>query len=235
MQQLNYGQQRGRRCMPLTRRILRLRQLAKGDSHMRDRLLGGSRFTRQDVIDVTGVAQHQLHNWVSRNWLTLSGEQNPGKGRRRLYAGSDIINVAFGLELQPFGLMQVADRLARTQQVTRRAYGMLLDANFESGRAFAIVPCGEGDWRYVAFGPGTARSGHDFCAAVIVDLDRIILETLERLMSLEMGEQLPGGRPDRGTGTGRDATDDAQVWSGELITEDIGDEYFMNSGRSASF
>ncbi len=98
--------------MPLTHRIVRLRQRAKGDSHMRERLLGGSRFTRQNVIDVTGVAQHQLHNWVSRNWLTLSGEQNPGKGRRRLYAGSDAINVAFGLELQPFGLMQVADRLA---------------------------------------------------------------------------------------------------------------------------
>ena len=220
--------------MPLTHRIVRLRQLAKGDSHMRERLLGESRFTRQNVIDVTGVAQHQLHNWVSRNWLTLSGEQNPGKGRRRLYAGSDVINVAFGLELQPFGLMQVADRLARTQQVTRRAYGMLLDAKFESGRAFAIVPNGEGDWRYVAFGPGTARSGHDFCAAVIVDLDRIILETLERLMSLAKGEQLAPTRPDRGAGTDREATDNAQVWSGELIAEDIGDEYLMKPECSAS-
>ena len=221
--------------MPLTHRIIRLRQLAKGESQMRETLLGEARFTRQNVFDVTGVAQHQLHNWVSRNWLTLSGEQNPGKGRRRLYAGSDIIDVAFGLELQPFGLMQVADRLARTQQVTRRAYGMLLDVNFESGRAFAIVPNGEGDWRYVAFGPGTARSGHDFCAAVIVDLDRIILETLERLMSVSMGEQLAPARPDRAAGTDREARDDAQVWSGELIAEDIGDEYLMNSGRSANF
>jgi hypothetical protein len=213
--------------MPLTHRIIRLRQLASSDSLMREQLLHQARFTRQHVIEVTGVAQHQLHNWVSRKWLTLSGEQNPGKGRRRLYAGSDVINVAFGLELQPFGMMQVADLLARSQQITKRAYQMLLDPGFESGRAYAVVPSGEGEWRYVAFGPGTARSGHDFAAAVIVDLDRIILQTLERLVSLVSGQSW--------TGPCEVATvtiPAGEQWSGELIAEDIGDEYLMNPMHS---
>ena len=212
--------------MPLTHRIIRLRQLADSDSQMREQLLHQSHFTRQHVIDVTGVARHQLHNWVSRKWLTLTGEQNPGKGRRRLYAGSDVINVAFGLELQPFGMMQVADLLARTQQVTKRAYRMLLDPSFESGRAYAVVPSGEGDWRCVSFGPGTARSGHDFAAAVIVDLDRIILETLEGLVSLVSGQSTKPVeiRP-------ADVAK-CEFWSGELIAEEIGDEYLMVPGSS---
>ena len=213
--------------MPLTHRIIRLRQLASSDSKMREQLLHQSRFTRQHVIEVTGVAHHQLHNWVSRKWLTLTGEQNPGKGRRRLYAGSDVINVAFGLELQPFGMMQVADLLARSQQITKRAYRMLLDPDFESGRAYAVVPSGEGDWRYVAFGPGTARSGHDFAAAVIVDLDRIILETLERLVSLVSGQSSP--RPCEVPSV---ASLTAEPWSGEFIADDFGDEYLMNPVQS---
>ena len=210
--------------MPLTHRIIRLRQLASSDSLLRDEILHQSRFTRQHVMEVTGVAHHQLHNWVSRKWLTLTGEQNPGKGRRRLYAGSDVINVAFGLELQPFGMMQVADLLARSQQITKRAYRMLLDPAFESGRAYAVVPSGDGDWRYVAFGPGTARSGHDFATAVIVDLDRIILETLEGLVSLVSGQS--SARPCEVPSVAGPA---GELWSGELLADDFGDEYLMNS------
>ena len=213
--------------MPLSHRIIRLRQLASSDSLMRDEILHQSRFTRQHVMKVTGVAQHQLHNWVSRKWLTLTGEQNPGKGRRRLYAGSDVINVAFGLELQPFGMMQVADLLARSQQITKRAYRMMLDPGFESGRAYAVVPSGEGDWRYVAFGPGTAQSGHDFATAVIVDLDRIILETLEGLVALVSGQS--SARPCEVPSVARPA---GELWSGELMAEDFGDEYLMNSTQS---
>ena len=213
--------------MPLTHRIIRLRQLASSDSLLREQLLHQARFTRRHVMEITGVAHHQLHNWVSRKWLTLTGEQNPGKGRRRLYAGSDVINVAFGLELQPFGMMQVADRLARSQQITKRAYRMLLDPNFDSGRAYAVVPSEEGDWRYVAFGPGTARSGHDFAAAVIVDLDRIILETLERLVPLISAQS--SARPCEIPSVALPA---AELWSGELIAEDFGDEYLMNPVQS---
>ena len=213
--------------MPLTHRIIRLRQLSSSDSLMREQLLDKSRFTRRHVIEITGVAHHQLHNWVSRKWLTLTGEQNPGKGRRRLYAGSDVINVAFGLELQPFGMMQVADLLARSQQITKRAYRMLLDPDFESGRAYAVVPSGEGDWRYVAFGPGTARSGHDFAAAVIVDLDRIILETLEGLVALVFGQS--SARPCEVPTVAIPAR---ELWSGELIAEDFGDDYLMKPMQS---
>jgi len=204
--------------MSLTTRISRLRQAAAVETSSRPPILDLVQFKRQHVIDVTGVAGHQLHNWVARKWLSLAGEQNPGRGRRRLYSGCDVITVAFGLELQPFGMMQVADELARTQKITSRAYRMLLDPAFESGRAMAIVPsAGREGWSYVSFGPGTARSGHDFTAAVIIDVDRLILEILERLLQAMRGENI----------SPRSSGEKGVRWSGDLVAEDYGDEYLM--------
>jgi hypothetical protein len=210
--------------MSMTHRIANLRgSVSSGSARLP--ILDLLQFTKQNVIDVTGTAAHQLHNWVARKWLTLSGVQSPGKGKKRFYNGCDIITVAFGLELQPFGMMQVADQLSRTQQLSTRAYRMLLDPDFECGRALAIVPSDQQNgWNYVVYGPGTARSGHDFRAAVIIDADRLILETLERL-SLVMNDQRVPPRIKE-----KDAP-----WSGDLIAGDYGDEYLIRSGPSLGF
>lgn len=211
--------------MSMTKRIGYLRESA-GNGSPRPPILDLLQFTKQNVIDVTGTAAHQLHNWVARKWLTLSGEQSPGKGKRRLYNGCDVITVAFGLELQPFGMMQVAEQLSRTQQLSTRAYRMLLDPQFECGRAVAIVPSDHQDgWDYVVYGPGTARSGHDFRAALIIDADRLILETLERLSLVTKGQQVPA----------RDSEDRAAPWSGDLIAGDFGDEYIIRSSPNEGF
>lgn len=202
--------------MSLAYRVAAIREHSGASS--RPAILTEALFTRQNVLDVTGAVAHQLHNWVARGWLTLSGEQNPGRGRKRLYSGCDVISVAFGLELQPFGMMQVADQLSRSQHISARAYRMLQDPAFESGRALAIIPSSElNGWSYVAFGPGTARAGHDFRAAVIIDVDRMILETLERLTLVMRGERI----------SPRDRYGAFTAWSGELIAEDYGDDYLM--------
>jgi hypothetical protein len=209
--------------MSLITRIARLREAAGVGASSRPPILDLVQFTRQHVIDVTGVAGHQLHNWVARKWLSLAGEQNPGKGKRRLYSGCDVITVAFGLELQPFGMMQVANELSRAQKISGRAHRMLLDPAFEPGRAMAIVPSAEQKgWSYVSFGPGTARSGHDFMAAVIIDVDRLILETLERLLQTMRGDHV----------SPRNDGETSARWSGELVAEDYGDEYIIISASS---
>lgn len=183
-------------------------------------MLDDPRFTRQEVIDVTDVAGHQLHNWVARKWLTLSGDQSPGKGRRRVYSGCDAITIAFGIELQAFGMMQIADELSRSQKLSARANRMLLDPEFECGRALAIVPSTEGTgWNYVVYGPGTARKGHDFRSAVIIDADRLILETLERLLAVMKGQEMPS----------RQRQETEAPWSGDLVADDYGDEYLLSS------
>jgi hypothetical protein len=177
--------------MSLAHRVARLREVTTDGPPRLRRVLDMLQFTKSDVIGVTGVANHQLHNWVSRGWITLSGEQNPGKGKRRLYTGIDAISLSLGLQLQPFGMMQVATRLSRGHQMSDRASSMLLDRSFKWGRAIAIIPSSEKRaWHYVPFGPGTTRTAHDFRAAIILDVDRVILETLERLTSLIQGKQV---------------------------------------------
>lgn len=211
--------------MSMTQRIANLRESA-GNGSPQPAILDLLQFTKKNVLDVTGTAAHQLHNWVARKWLTLSGEQSPGKGKRRLYNGCDVITVAFGLELQPFGMMQVAEQLSRTRQLSTRAYRMLLDPQFECGRALAIVPSGQQEgWDYVVYGPGTARSGHDFRAALIIDADRLILETLERLSLIVSGQSLPARNEEE-----RDAP-----WSGELVADDYGDEYLIRPSANDGF
>ena len=210
--------------MSLAHRIAAVREAAAGPQ--RPAILEKLQFTRQNVLDVTGAAAHQLHNWVARRWLTLSGDQNPGKGRKRLYSGSDTITVAFGLELQPFGMMQVADQLSRSQQIAARAYRMVLDPAFQTGRALAIVPALEtAGWNYVVYGPGTSRSGHDFRAAVIIDIDRMILETLERLTLVLRGEHVPP----------KASENSDAPWSGDLLADDYGDEYIINPTPNGGF
>jgi hypothetical protein len=205
--------------MSIRNRIATLRE-SEGSGSARPAILELKQFTRQNVLDVTGAAEYQLHNWVARKWLTLSGEQNPGKGKRRLYNGCDVIAVAFGLELQPFGMMQVAEQLSRTQQLSTRSYRMLLDRQFQCGRALAIVPSnGQGGWDCLVYGPGTARSGHDFRAALIIDADRLILETLERLSLVARGKHVPA----------RNGRTQCAPWSGDLISDDYGDEYIIRS------
>lgn len=213
--------------MSLAARVAKLRELANDDSPRLRRILHQPQFTRKDVIEVTGVAEHQLHNWVSRRWITLSGEQHPGKGRRRLYTGKDAISIAFGLQLQPFGMMQVANRLSRARHMSKRASSILLDRTFQWGRAVAIMPSPEeGKWLYVPFGPGTARERHDFRAAVILDVDRLILETLERLAIVVQGgglTPLTPEMPQKNAGNGK------AEWSEELLGEDEGDEYLVST------
>ena len=95
---------------------------------------------------------------------------------------------------------------------------MLLNPDFQPGRVLAIVPSAEqGGWSYVLYGPDTARSGQDFRAAVIIDADRLILETLERLVLVQRGER-PEPRQD-----GADRPDIR--WSAELRGDDFGDDY----------
>ena len=63
--------------------------------------------------------------------------------------------------------------------------------------------------------------GHDFRAAVIVDVDRLILETLERMVAVANGGKAftPGGEEGM----------NVQRWSGEIIDEDFGDDYLIVS------
>lgn len=156
-------------------------------------LLDDARFTRDQAAVASFATPSQIHNWVSRGWLTLSGEQNPGRGKKRLYTGRDIIAIAVAVALQPFGMMQVADQLIRLQHVSNRAYFLLISPEISLGYGLGIVPSpDETDWLYIPFGADVPDQPEPPAYAVVaVDIDRLIIETLERLNLVAAGKPVP--------------------------------------------
>lgn len=60
------------------------------------------RYTRAELLAVVPTADPEILNqWISRELLPLDGE-NPGKGRRRLFSGADVIRIAIVTQLTGF-------------------------------------------------------------------------------------------------------------------------------------
>lgn len=51
------------------------------------------RYTGPEVLKVTHLKPETLQTWVNRNVVTLA-EQNPGRGKRRLYSAVDVVKLA---------------------------------------------------------------------------------------------------------------------------------------------
>ncbi|NIJ16354.1 hypothetical protein [Sphingobium vermicomposti] len=55
-------------------------------------ILTEQHFTQGDVLEITRLKKELLQTWMNRGVIVL-GEQNPGSGRRRLYAALDIVKL----------------------------------------------------------------------------------------------------------------------------------------------
>lgn len=56
-------------------------------------MLAIPKYTRPEVLRVTGLRPDVLQTWVNRRVIALP-EQNPGSGRRRLYSPLDVVKLA---------------------------------------------------------------------------------------------------------------------------------------------
>lgn len=61
------------------------------------------KYTRPEVLRVTGLRPDVLQTWVNRNVVRLA-EQNPGHGRKRLYSALDIVRLAVMRRLSDFSI-----------------------------------------------------------------------------------------------------------------------------------
>lgn len=156
-------------------------------------LLDVPQFTNLNVQAIAEVTQTQLHNWTSRGWINLSGDANPGKGRRRFYTGADVLAVRLAAEMAPFGMIQVAKQVHQTTGwLNHRAVELVCAAPVDLGRKLFVI-MHETDWQYV----------HEISALpeacpiyLTVELDVLILQTLERLTCVVEEEELaPLGKP----------------------------------------
>jgi hypothetical protein len=174
----------------LTERLGKLRDYAVHDHFHNIALIDESQFTNPDIEAATFVSSTQLHNWVSRDWIKLSGG-NPGRGKRRLYTGMDAVAVAVAAALQPFGMMQVADQLIRMNQIPGRTLRLLTDPTCIPDYGLGIVPFPEqNDWLYIPMGTEAAETELPSYSLVVLDVDTLIVETLERIVCILEGKPI---------------------------------------------
>ena len=202
-------------------RINALRAKAEWTPPLKVSLLDDPIFTNSDVEAACYVTATQLHNWVSRGWIRLTAA-NPGRGRRRLYTGSDAIAVAVAASLQPFGMMQVAEQLVRVHWVGARARNILTSPQLDPGLALAIVPMPDGtDWLYIQITADKPEPSIPVPGRVVLDLDRLIVETLEKLLLAKAGEQVPQ-RPFPKTPTPTESEDEFLESTGAAYRDELG-------------
>lgn len=210
----------------LTERLKKLREFAVLDHFNHIALIDELQFTNSDIEAATFVSPTQLHNWVSREWIKLSGG-NPGRGKRRLYSGMDAVAIAVAAALQPFSMMQVAEQLLRMNQIAARTQRLLTDPTCIPDYALAIVPYPEvDDWLYIALGSESQSTDEpDTYGFVVLTVDSLIVETLERIVCILEGQPItPRALPERKTQ--QQVEDESLEFFGAAFRDDNGNRIY---------
>ena len=176
----------------LVKRLTTLRENVAEEAHsMHTPIIDDAQFTNDDVLSVTGISRTQLHNWVSRGWVKLKADQNPGRGKRRLYTGEDVIAIEVANALQPFGLLHVGEQFMRTRKIPVRIHRILTDPRVIPDYGILICPTPE-DIMYIPVGSEVTEQEEPPCYGVVgLDVDSLIIGTLERLQMVINGQDVP--------------------------------------------
>jgi hypothetical protein len=155
-------------------------------------ILYNPQFSRDDALKVCDISSGVLKGIIDRKQVTLRSEHNPGTGRRRMYTGGDILkintaNIANGIGFPLRWAYILAD------QVERRAAGKLTGTALENCKHFgmAFYPNKAGDdWAFVAIKDGQEATPLPI-ACQVIDVDRLIDETIAKLNAIVNDEPLP--------------------------------------------
>jgi len=155
-------------------------------------ILYAPQFSRDDVLKVCDTTSGTLKGILDRKQVTLRSEHNPGTGRRRMFTGSDILKINTAIIASGIGFpLRWVYILA--DQVERRAAGRLTGTSLEGCRHFGMAfhPNKAGDdWAFVPIKDGQEASPLPI-ACQIIDVDRLIDETLAKLNAVINDEPIP--------------------------------------------
>lgn len=153
-------------------------------------ILKQAQFARPDVLAVTGLTEAQLKNTLDRDLVRLHSQHNPGTGRRRMFTGGDILKIISAHTMSAIGfpmkwIYLIAD------DIEWRAQHRL--AGLEEGGNFCLVtyPQSNGDWARIAFSDAVSGKRRLPAAFQILEVDRLIDETLAKLNAAIAEEPIP--------------------------------------------
>jgi len=142
-------------------------------------ILNDQQFSRDDVLRITTLSAGQLKGILDREQVTLRSNHNPGSGRRRMFAGSDILKIETARVAGEIGfplkrVYQLADRVDR--RATHVLDGTAKSETFKK-MGLAFYPNKDGtDIAFVPILDGKPASPLPVAVRVL-DVDRLITET----------------------------------------------------------
>lgn len=151
-------------------------------------LLDFPRFSQADVLAVCETTAGELKGMIDRKDVTLALGHNPGRGRPRQYTGRDILKLRTGRVMGPLGLpLGQLQRIA--DEVEKRAISRFLNVDRDHLQ-IAIFPTASGEWALVTLWDVPEKLKLPV-AVQMLDVDRLINETLARLQAVIDGRPLP--------------------------------------------
>lgn len=151
-------------------------------------LLDFPRFSRDDVLAVTGLSAGELKGILDRKQVDLGPAHYPGSGRPRLYTGRDVLKLSASRVMSQLGLpLRQMDDVARVVDRREFAVSQLVD---EGHLWLAIYPASKHDWRVRKCWNDLSK--YKLPAAVqLLDVDQLIDETLAKLQAVVSGWPMP--------------------------------------------
>ncbi|HUF57733.1 MAG TPA: hypothetical protein VMM55_14360 [Thermohalobaculum sp.] len=157
-------------------------------------LLSEPQFTTNDVEKITSLSgkalEHMLDPQKGRVRL-IGAHVNPGRGKRRMFTGEDILAIETARVMSEIGFPQRWSHIL-TDQVSSRA-SQMVSGHLVNPQplAFALWP-GEGDdWAFTAIRGEDGPTGPIPVAFQLLDVDRLITETVAKLEAIVAGADVP--------------------------------------------
>lgn len=156
-------------------------------------ILDDPQFTVADVRLVTGATSKAIEHMLDpkQKRVQLDGRHvSPGKGKRRMFTGSDILKIHAAYVMSAVGFPQRWS-MGLTQEVEKRAVLRLSGLQQKADYRIITYPLPDDDWSLIPF---YADSPPDIPLPVSyqsLDVDRLIDETLAKLHAIILENQLP--------------------------------------------
>lgn len=150
-------------------------------------------FTVTDVCALTGATPKAIEHFVdpSRNMVRLvTREANPGKGRRRLFTGGQVLMIKAAYVMNSLGFPQKFSA-TMAQQVLFRATGLTNGLATQTKMHLISYPMASGDWAAIPLYAETGQEPQLPVAVQVLDVDRLVNETRSQLEAIIDGNEIP--------------------------------------------
>lgn len=156
-------------------------------------ILDEPQFLMSDVVKITGATGKAITHMLDpkHERVNLMGDHvNPGKGRRRMFAGGDVLKIAAAYCMSAIGFPQRFS-IKLTDEVQVRAAARISGLAEGTDLMLATYPMADGDWAVERI---TKERDDDAVLPVAVQVfwvDRFIDETLAQLYAMSRDEEVP--------------------------------------------